>query len=149
MKYTCILAMLCLLCLGEACTPEQVIGPFSDAPILHTIQLSQDSIYEFVDSVYLDLSYEDATGDLGFSSANQKSLWLKDSRLEEADLYHVAPLAPLDEEVHIQGSFRINLGSLFLISNDDLEKIIFKVKIRDREGNWSKEVESDTLYLLR
>ena len=78
-----------------------------------------------------------------------KSLWIKDSRLEEADWYHIPPLAPEGIEVHIQGRFRINLGSPFMLSNDEVEEIVYKLKLQDRAGNWSEEISSDTLVLRR
>lgn len=132
-----------------ACESEVPFGPFSNEPLLHELWLSPDSLREHGDSLFIWVEYEDANGDIGFSSADQKSLWVKDSRLEEADLYHIAPLTPIGTSVHIQGRLKINLGSLFLISNDEEEQIVFQVKLRDREGNWSNELSSDTLYLGR
>ncbi|MEL6255893.1 MAG: hypothetical protein AAFR87_28065 [Bacteroidota bacterium] len=132
-----------------SCERQVAIGPFDPAPILHQISLSQDSLIEFQDSLFLYLDYEDANGDLGYSLPDQKSLWIKDSRLEEADWYHVPPLAPEGIEVHIQGRFRIDLGSPFMLSNDELEEIVYKVKLQDRAGNWSEEISSDTLVLRR
>jgi len=144
-----VLYLICLVWMVGACAKEDALGPFPEAPVLHSIQLSQDSIQAFTDSLYLVVEYEDANGDLGFNSADMKSLWLKDSRLEREDLYHIPPLAPLETNVHIRGKLRINLGNLFLLSNDDIEALIFTVKIRDRAGNWSDEQVSDTLFLLR
>lgn len=141
--------MLFLLCLLFACESEEPLGPFSSIPEISQLRLSQDSLIEFVDSLYLKLAYEDGNGDIGFSSPNQKSLSVKDSRLEEADMYHIPPLADEELSVHIQGELRVNLGKLFLLSNDEEEKIVFTVKLRDREGNWSEEVQSDTLFLLK
>lgn len=144
-----ILALCFILLIVGACIQGEDPEPYPDGPILHNIRVSQDSIRQFRDSAYLEIEYEDATGDVGFSSIDQKSLWLKDSRLEEADLYHVAPLAPDEVEVHIQGTLRINLGNLFLLSNDKVEEIVYKAKIRDRAGNWSEEIVADTLFLIR
>ena len=146
-----LLHMLCgIFFLGIwACEKAGPIGPFDPAPILHQISLSEDSLLEFQDSLFLYLDYEDANGDLGYASPDQKSLWIKDSRLEEADWYHVPPLAPEGVEVHIQGRFRIELGSPFMLSNDEQEEIVYKVKLQDRAGNWSEEISSDTLVLRR
>ncbi|MEM6807233.1 MAG: hypothetical protein AAF696_37875 [Bacteroidota bacterium] len=141
--------ILFLLSLLLACESGEPIGPFSTTPEISQLKLSQDSLIEFIDSLYLEFSYEDGNGDIGFSSPNQKSLSVKDSRLEEADLYHIPPLADEELFVHIQGQLQVNLGKLFLLSNDEEEKIVFTVKLRDREGNWSEEVQSDTLLLLR
>lgn len=138
-----------IIFLGSSCKQGEEPLPYADGPILHRIWVSQDSIRQFQDSIYIELNYEDATGDLGFSSIDQKSLWIKDSRLKQADMYHIPPLAPEDVEVHIQGTLRINLGSLFLLSNDEVEQVVYKAKIRDREGNWSEEVVADTLFLMR
>ena len=132
-----------------SCEKPEPIGPFDPSPILHQISLSQDSLIEFQDSLFLYLEYEDANGDLGYASPDQKSLWIKDSRLKEADWYHVPPLAPEGVEVHIQGRFRIDLGSPFMLSNDEQEEIVYKVKLQDRAGNWSDEISSDTLVLRR
>ena len=98
-----------------SCEKPEPIGPFDPSPILHQISLSQDSLIEFQDSLFLYLEYEDANGDLGYASPDQKSLWIKDSRLKEADWYHLPPPAPEGIEVHIQGRFRIDLGSPFTV----------------------------------
>ncbi len=143
-----ILFWTCLIA-SWSCERPAPIGPFDPVPILHQIHLSQDSLVEFQDSLFLYLDYEDANGDLGYSSPDQRSLWIKDSRLEEADCYHISPLAPEGIEVHIQGRFRIDLGSPFMLSNDEVEEIVYKVKVQDRAGNWSEEVSSDTLILMR
>jgi hypothetical protein len=107
------------------------------------------SVEEFSDTVTISFDYYDLSGDLGNMDPNVASLSVKDSRLENADLYHVLPLAPEGENVQIQGRLSVRLNNLFILGNDTVEELQFEVQIEDREGNWSNLLESDTISVYR
>lgn len=106
-------------------------------------------VAEFSDSVIIAFDYYDFNGDLGYHDPNITSLSVKDSRLQFEDLYHVSPLAPEDASVPIQGRLSVKLNSLFILGNETVEKLRFEVAIKDRAGNWSDVVTSDTITVYR
>jgi len=106
-------------------------------------------VEEFTDTVTISFDYYDYNGDLGYLDPNVTSLSVKDSRLQFEDLYHVAPLAPIDANVPIQGKLSVRLNNLFILGNDTVERLQFEVMIKDRNGRWSELVESDTITVFR
>ena len=79
----------------------------------------------------------------------KKMLSVQDSRLNEADEYHVPPIAPVGQEVPISGTLLIPLNRLFLLGNGQQEEVFFTVKMKDRAGNWSEEKVSPTITVNR
>ncbi len=121
----------------------------SDIPVITNLVVEPMTVEEFTDTVTITFDYSDYNGDLGHLDPNVTSLSVKDSRLQFEDLYHVAPLAPIDANVPIQGRLTIKLNNLFILGNDSVERLQFEVMIRDRDGHWSELVESDTITVFR
>jgi len=106
-------------------------------------------VEEFTDTVTVSFDYYDLNGDIGNPDPNITSLSIKDSRLENADLYHVQPLAPIGESLQIEGRLSVRLNNLFILGNDTVEELQFSVQIEDRKGNMSNLLESDTIIVYR
>jgi hypothetical protein len=104
---------------------------------------------EFTDTVLISFDYYDYNGDLGNPDPNITSLSVKDSRLQDADLYHVIPLSPEGSNVPIQGRMTVQLNNLFILGNDTVENLMFEVLMQDQKGNWSNLLESDTISVYR
>ncbi len=121
----------------------------SDIPEISNLTVTPMTVEEFTDTVTISFDYYDFNGDLGNTDPNVASLSVKDSRLENADLYHVLPLSPDGENVQIQGRLSIRLNNLFILGNDTVEELQFEVQIEDRKGNWSNLLESDTISVYR
>lgn len=116
-------------------------------PEITLIEMSPDTVTQFTDSIDIVLEYKDGDGDLGFPDADSLSLYVKDDRLPDADLYFIRPLAPLDANVAIQGIIEIKLKNTFLLGNGADEFTRFTIKIKDRAGHWSNEVYSQQLVI--
>lgn len=121
----------------------------SDIPMISNLTVEPMVVEEFTDTVTISFDYYDYNGDLGYLDPNVTSLSVKDSRLQFEDLYHVAPLAPIDANVPIQGKLSVRLNNLFILGNDTVERLQFEVMIQDRNGRWSELVESDTITVFR
>jgi hypothetical protein len=106
-------------------------------------------VQEFTDTVLISFNYYDFNGDLGHPDPNITSLSVKDSRLQDADLYHVIPLSPEGSNVPIQGRMTVQLNNLFILGNDTVEDLMFEVLMQDQKGNWSNLLESDTISVYR
>lgn len=120
-----------------------------NTPVISELKIEPDTVVEFIDTVIISFNYVDRNGDLGEPDPNVNSVSVKDSRLQNADWYHLAPLAPVDVSVPIEGTLKIKLNNLFIIGNADKEVLNFTVEIRDREGNISNELFSQDVVVVR
>ena len=76
-------------------------------PEIEIVSASPTQVDEFAEGVVLRFSYKDGDGDLGEADPDAYTLWVKDSRLNAADGYHIPPLSPPDTEVPIQGELEV------------------------------------------
>lgn len=141
MKYIFIL-MACLLFWG--CKKDK---PLPKAPTIELVSITPTSIVQFKDSVEVTIKYKDNDGDVGDVSPDTYSLMVKDSRLTNADWYHVQPLAPSGIELRIEGNISIRLNTLFLLGNGNEEFSTLTIKLKDRAGNWSNELSSPAIAI--
>jgi hypothetical protein len=138
------LPLLLNSCKKEVDEPVQ-----NTAPTISIASLSTDSVKEFVDSVIVEISYQDAQGNLGSIDPDVNDLEVKDSRLSQPDFYHVKPLAPEGYTLNISGKLRIRLSTLFLLGIGDQETATFTIRLRDQSGEWSAPVTSDPIKIVR
>lgn len=121
----------------------------SNIPEISNLTVEPMVVAEFTDTVVISFDYADFNGDLGHPDPNVTSLSVKDSRLQDADLYHVIPLSPEGSNVPIRGRIAVQLNNLFILGNDTLEELQFEVTMQDQKGNWSNVLESDTISVYR
>ena len=119
------------------------------SPVITFLSITPTSLVQYSESVYISISYSDLNGDLGFESIDQYALQIKDNRLSDPDWYHVPPLAPLQSVVEIQGDLTIKINSLFLLGNGTQELTSFTIKMVDRAGNWSEEITTSQITILK
>lgn len=99
--------------------------------------------------VVLTLEYEDGDGDLGEENPDTKTLSVKDSRLPEADMYHIPPVSPPDTKVPIKGTFKITVQNVFLLGNGSSEQVHFTLQIKDKAGHLSNSEQSQAITVNR
>ncbi|MFK7924100.1 MAG: hypothetical protein AB8H47_19235 [Bacteroidia bacterium] len=140
-----------LLILGmlTACTSPVDKEPRPVEPSIRVLSLAPGEVQEFVDDLELIIEYLDYDGDIGHPDPDEKTLWVQDSRLDAPDWYHVPPIAPVGQEVPIEGTFIVPLNRLFLLGNGQEEEVYFTIKLKDRAGNWSEEEISPTVKVTR
>lgn len=139
--YTIILSFTFFLL--QNCTEEKV----DTAPVISLVSMTPTMVKEYTDSVIIIIKYSDEDGDIGIPDADQKSLWVQDSRLENPDEYFIAPLAPIDTEVSIEGTFRLKLKNTFKLGTANQEITKFKIWLFDRAGNQSNIIETSELTI--
>lgn len=132
-----------------SCKKEEEEQVQNTAPTISIASLSTDSVKEFVDSVIVEISYQDAQGNLGSIDPDVNDLEVKDSRLSQPDFYHVKPLAPEGYTLNISGKLRIRLSTLFLLGIGDQETATFTIRLRDQSGEWSAPVTTDPITIVR
>lgn len=146
MKQLTIYLSLALLIIGCG---SSVDVPLQEEPILDVESISPTVLKEFDEKITLVLFYRDEQGDLGDPNPDEHSLHIKDSRLPEADTYHVQPITEVGSEVPVEGSLEIDLGRVFLLGNGSEETFFYTIQLKDREGNWSQEIQSPTITVRK
>jgi len=111
-------------------------------PTIEILSLEPSSIQEFNDEVIVHIKYTDPNGDLGEFDPDTYTLEVKDSRLQNPDLYHVAPLVYQGIEGEVQGEIKLVINNLFRIGNGATETATLTIRFQDKSGNWSNEAIS-------
>ena len=74
-------------------------------------------IIEFQENIYVRLSYQHPEGYIGFSDPDYLSLEVKDSRLSQADYYHIIPVTPPNNSLSVTGELLVEIDSPFVFGN--------------------------------
>jgi hypothetical protein len=118
------------------------------APVIEFISLSAAQVVQFEETLLITFSYEDEQGDLGETDPDMYSLSVKDARLENADWYHIPPMTPELQSLHIKGNFTVEIPPLFLLGNGQQETTTFKLQVTDRAGNKSNEIITPEVLIV-
>ena len=136
-------ALLTLL-LFTTCKKEDFVDP---VPKIEIQSVVPTTVAEFQDEVIVKLSYEDQDGDIGHSDADSLLLFVQDSRLTVPDLYHIPPVSPEGDSLNVFGTISVELTAPFLLGNGGNESITYSIWLRDRAGNYSNTVETETITI--
>ena len=136
-----IMLLLLIASLFTTCKKAEVENSFS----ISLIEMSPLEIIEFEENINVRISYSHAKGFIGFSDPDYLSLEVKDSRLSNADYYHLIPLNPPQSEVSITGEIDIEVDAPFIFGNGNTETLTFTIRIQDKDKNWSNKVTTDLI----
>ncbi len=150
---------------ATACTeaPEYPVEPQ-----IEFIGLNQDSIEQSrdasipLDTVEIRFSFTDGDGDLG--SADSINIYLEDSRDGTLQLFKISPIPKLGAGKGLSGEIKILLSNSPItryfcctFPNTNLtclasrqhptDKLFYKIRIRDRAGNWSNEIQTAPIVI--
>ena len=151
-RYLFILTILFTLSCGKS---EDIVTPDSDPPLSNTPKIELKSVTpttvtQFEDAIVFTVFFQDGDGDIGFSDPDSLSFYLTDTRKDLTEKFHIAPQAASDStEVALQGYLVITLDHTFLLdtAGTSSETTTYKIKIKDRSGNWSNEETSSTITI--
>ena len=149
MKYLVYILGISLLFWSCKKDEEEETSELGPEPSIGFVSISPLEVENFRNSVTLVITYRDNNGDIGYEDPDEYALWVKDSRLDSADWYHVPPLAPLGYNIQIQGSLEIVLNSMFILGNGDQEPVSLTVKLKDRAGNWSNIITTPSITIKK
>jgi len=116
---------------------------------LSLLSTSPISMQEFQENIIVEIEYEHSKGFMGFYDPDYLSLEVKDSRLANADYYHLIPLNPPDNELEIKGIIKLEIDAPFILGSGNLETLFFTIRIQDREENWSNEISTPLISVSR
>ena len=97
------------------------------------LNTSPISLQEFQENIIVEIKFEHSEGFMGFYDPDYLSLEVKDSRLVNADYYHLIPLNPPDNELEIKGNIKLEIDAPFILGSGNLETLFFTMRIQDRE----------------
>ena len=129
----------------SSCTKDDNQDNFN----LGLIEVFPLSIVEFQENIYVRLSYEHPEGFLGFSDPDYLSLEVKDSRLLQADYYHVIPITPPNNNLSVTGELLVEIDSPFLFGNGNIELVNFSIRIQDQNLIWSNTITTPNISVNR
>jgi hypothetical protein len=121
----------------------------SAAPVIELKDISATNVVEYNNAIEVTIGYEDHQGDVGTLDPDEYSLFVADDRFTEQDGYHIDPLTPDLQALHIRGSLRVMLRPLFIMGNDSTETTRLTFELRDRAGNVSNSVTSEEISIAR
>ena len=113
------------------------------------LSTSPISLQEFQENIIVEIEYEHSKGFMGFYDPDYLSLEVKDSRLTNADYYHLIPLNPPDNELEIKGIIKLEIDAPFILGSGNLETLFFTIRIQDREGEWSNDISTPLISVSR
>jgi|TARA_X000000368_G_scaffold418497_1_gene418426 hypothetical protein len=138
-KRSIYILFACLIFSSCAKDEEEVIFNIS---LLNTFPTE---IIEFQENIYVRLFYQHPEGFIGFSDPDYLSLEVKDSRLSQADYYHIIPVTPPDNSLSITGELLVEIDSPFLFGNGLMELVNFTIRIQDQNLNWSNSITTPNI----
>ena len=113
------------------------------------LSTSPISLQEFQENIIVEIEFEHSEGFMGFYDPDYLSLEVKDSRLTNADYYHLIPLNPPDNELEIKGIVQLEIDAPFILGSGNLETLFFTMRIQDREGEWSNDISTPLISVSR
>ncbi len=148
-KFNVIIGFAFILFVACRKNKENTLPTVPIEPVLKFESVNKTTVKAFGDSLVFSVSYTDGDGDLGDFNSDSLSLYLMDTRASSLqERYHVAPSVPANVKVAIQGAFRIVLDHTILLNSaSSSESTVFKIKVKDRSGNWSDAVSSPSITI--
>jgi len=114
---------------------------------INLIDTFPTEIVEFQENIYVRLGYQHPEGFIGFSDPDYLSLEVKDSRLSQADYYHIIPVTPPNNSLSITGELLVEIDSPFLFGNGLVELVNFTIRIQDQNLNWSNSITTPNIIV--
>ena len=125
-----------ILLIFSSCSKEEDQVIFN----INLLNTFPTEIIEFQENIYVRIYYQHPNGFIGFSDPDYLSLEVKDSRLSQADYYHIIPVTPPENSLSITGELLVEIDSPFLFGNGIMELVNFTIRIQDRNLNWSNSI---------
>ena len=138
-----LVAWACIAML-QGCKKDDI----SEAPVISLENVSDYSVVEYDNAIEVTINYEDHQGDIGTTDPDEHSLYVTDERFVELDGYHIDPLTPDLQSLHVRGSLRVSLRPLFIMGTDSTETTRLTFELRDRAGNVSNRVMSEEITIV-
>ena len=88
-------------------------------------------------------------GFVGFFDPDYLSLEVKDSRLANADYYHIIPVSPPNDNVNVKGELLLEIDAPFVFGNGLTETLTYDIRIQDLNKQWSNKVTTSVITVSK
>lgn len=136
---------LFVIIIAISCKKKEEVNP---NPEITFQSVSSNEVTSFDNNLIISISYIDHQGDIGETDPDKKTVKIKDSRLDEADWYHIQPITPDLQELDTKGEFTVTLPPLFMLGNGSQESTMFSIQIIDRAGNLSNTITTPSITII-
>ena len=124
----------------------ETIAPVSVTPLISIAEITPTTISQF-ESISIFINYRDGNGDIGTEDADEHTLEILDTRDSILFTFHVPPQSA-GLEVAIEGKLNVKIENIILLDqNNDSEDVVFNIRLKDRDGNWSNVVKSSIITI--
>src|ERR1051326_6316832 len=118
-------------------------------PHIDFVSISPSSAVEYVNSISITISYDDADGDLGENNANVSNLWVTDSRNNVQYSYRISQLAPDNANIHIRGNLNIVIKNTAITDNSSSQQVTYSISLKHRAGNSRNTVTTTAITVTK
>ena len=116
---------------------------------IRVVSTSPLEIQQFQENIIVTIQYTHPEGFVGFSDPDYLSLEIKDSRLFNADYYHLIPVSPPNEVISVQGELLLEIDAPFVFGNGVSETLTYDIRIQDKNKQWSNKVTTSLITVIK
>ena len=120
-----------------------------DSFMISIASTSPLEIQEFQENIMVNIQYVHPEGFVGFFDPDYLSLEVKDSRLSDADHYHIIPISPLNDAISVQGELLLEIDAPFIFGNGLSETLTYDIRIQDINKQWSNKVTTAVITVSK
>ena len=139
------------LLLHLACKPAEESDPRPPVSMVPEIDIKSIDPIELqqFETVIFKIGYLDGDGNIGDEDADVHALEILDNRQNILHSFHVPPQSPI-ENIAIEGVLVVEVENVILLDQSNTsESLTFNIRLKDRAGNWSNTVTSQTLTVTK
>lgn len=147
-----IIYLSIIFCMAHlmACTEKEVVNTTGNpVPFIKLISTSSNQVKQFKDSLIVTFEYTDGDGDIGETNPDVNDLEIKDRRLSKPDYYFVKPLTPPNAQIKVNGTISVQIKNTFLLGTAESETTAYEIRLKDRAGNWSNKISTQTITITK
>ena len=120
-----------------------------DVFLISVLSTQPLEMQQFQDNIMVTIKYTHPDGFVGFSDPDYLSLEIKDSRLFNADYYHLIPVSPPNEEISVKGELLLEIDAPFVFGNGLSETLTYDIRIQDINKQWSNKVTTSLITVIK
>ena len=120
-----------------------------DVFIISIMSTQPLAIQEFQENIMVNIQYVHPEGFVGFFDPDYLSLEVKDSRLSDADHYHIIPISPPNDPISVQGELLLEIDAPFIFGNGLSETLTYDIRIQDMNKQWSNKVTTAVITVSK
>ncbi len=124
---------------------------FSETPEINFVSINSTNVMEQTDSIKMVIGFKDGDGDLGVHQDDTSTnCFITDIRPGKPDYtygYRIPFITPNGTVKDISGQISISLPGITCIPGRTIDSVTYKIKIRDRVGHLSNEVETPLILV--